>query len=187
LNRISKKDIDDIEDNNEKVEPFNMNAFEDFSHFILSLLTPNPIFSDINYKDVLQEFYKKSKKQLAIIVSPIQSENIPKIARVLQDATFELNVNKEVYGSSFTISSSLLKNADVQELFKPFISSLEDESVTISPMQLFKLFISFEDENGSKSYRYLFFLYRVIYMLIHNNGLLPNVLEVSNGFYVSTK
>lgn len=53
----------------------------------------------------------------------------------------------------------------------------KDSKINISPTELFKLFVSFEDDLGENDYTYLFYLYRVAYILVQNSGFLPAVME----------
>ena len=65
---------------------FNIIQSNNNKDFILSLLESNPPFAAIDYKGALDEFYKKTTKELALVVSAIYNEDIDKIQRVLQEA-----------------------------------------------------------------------------------------------------
>jgi len=153
---------------------------ENYSSFILSMLSSFPPFAHIDYKEVLTEFYKKSSKELPLIISPIRDENISKIQRVLQDSNISIEVKDDIQVAKFKISSELLKDKDTLVLFDKYRFRFEDEQLLITPTNLFNLFVSFEDDYGSTGYNYLFYLFRVAYILIENSGFIPAVIEHKN-------
>ncbi len=150
---------------------------EDQSAFILSMIEDFPPFAPINYKDVLSEFYKKASKELPLVISSIRDEEIQKIQRVLQSADITLQATHDIQVAKFKISSELLKDKEIVALFDQYRSPLSDTELLIKPTELFTLFISFEDDFGSDSYKYLFYLFRIAYIFIEKSGFLPAVLE----------
>jgi len=153
---------------------------ENYSDFILSMLSPFPPFAHIDYKEVLTEFYKKSTKDLPLVISPIRDENIQKIQRVLQSSDITFHVKNDIQVAKFKIANELLKDKDILALFENYRFQFDDEQLLIKPTNLFNLFVSFEDDNGSVSYKYLFYLFRVAYMLIENSGFIPAVAQLEN-------
>lgn len=89
---------------------------QDASRFILFMLTPEPPFASIDYKEVMEEFYKRVPRALAHIVSPIQNDNIEKIERLMQNADYELLLERSVYDSKFKVTNPLLSRS--KELFR---------------------------------------------------------------------
>jgi len=148
------------------------------TNFILSMLGDFPAFSHINYKEVMGEFYKKANKELPLVISPIRDENIDKIQRILQDSTISLIVKNDIGVAKFQIESELLKESENVALFTKYIFIFDVDTFFITPTNLFNLFASFDDDNGSASYKYLFYLFRVAYILIENSGFIPAVLEM---------
>ncbi len=145
--------------------------------FILSLLEPNPPFASVDYKEVLEEFYKKVAKELPLVVSVVRDEDIPKCQRVLQEAKIELEISEDLSEASFAITSSLFLSDEVISLFTPYLQNHKKETITITPSKFFTLFLSFEDAQGSDAYRYLFYLYRVSYIFLQNSAFVPSVYE----------
>ena len=153
---------------------------ENYSNFILSMLTPFPPFAHIDYKEVLTEFYKKTTKELPLVISPIRDENIQKIQRVLQNSDITFHVKNDMQVAKFKISNELLEDKEVLSLFDDYKFRFDDEQLLITPTNLFNLFVSFEDDFGSSSYKYLFYLFRVAYILIENSAFIPAVIELQN-------
>jgi SNF2 family DNA or RNA helicase/uncharacterized Zn finger protein len=156
-------------------------------NFILSILEPNPQFAPIDYREVLEEFYKKTAKELPLVISAVHNEDITIIQRVLQEAEISIELFKDITGSNFQVTSNLFHLNDVSKAFKPYIETHTKSSVTISPTQLFTLFISFEDDKGSDIYRYLFYLYRVAYILVQSSAFIPSVYEERDFFKIFYK
>ena len=156
-------------------------------NFILSILEPNPQFAPIDYREVLEEFYKKTAKELPLVISAVHNEDITIIQRVLQEADISIKLFKDITNSNFQITSNLFRLNDVNKAFKPYIKTQTKSSVTITPTQLFNLFISFEDDKGSDMYRYLFYLYRVAYILVQNSAFIPSVYEEKDFFKIFYK
>ncbi len=145
--------------------------------FILSLLEPNPPFSTVDYKEVLEEFYKKVSKELPLVVSIVRNENIQKCQRVLQESQIGLESSEDLTDARFVITSPLFLSKEAASLFAPYANSHKKDSITITPTKLFTLFLSFENEHGSDAYRYLFYLYRVSYIYLQNSAFIPSVYE----------
>jgi len=144
------------------------------------MLEDHPPFASINYKEVLAEFYKKASKELPLVISPIRDENIPKIQRVLQSADIALQATSDIHIAKFKISSELLQDKEVFSLFDKSRFAIDDKELLIKPTELFNLFVSFGDDYRSDSYRYLFYLFRVAYILIEKSGFIPAVFEDNN-------
>jgi len=182
--REKENTLDRIED---KDSDFTLLQLPNQKNFILSILEPNPQFAPIDYREVLEEFYKKTSKELPLIVSAVHNEDITIIQRVLQEADISIKLLKDITKSNFQITSNLFRLKDVVKAFEPYIEMKTKSSVTITPIQLFRLFISFEDDNGSNMYRYLFYLYRVAYILIQNSAFIPSVYEEKDFFKIFYK
>lgn len=150
---------------------------ENYTAFILSMLSDFPPFSHVDYKEVLREFYKKANRELPLVICPIRDENIDKIQRILQNSKLSFHVKNDIQVAKFKISSELLNEKENLALFDTYKFQFEDDHLFITPTNLFNLFVSFEDDYGSSSYKYLFYLFRVAYILIENSGFIPTVLE----------
>jgi SNF2 family DNA or RNA helicase/uncharacterized Zn finger protein len=151
---------------------------ENYANFILSMLGDFPSFSYINYKEVIEEFYKKASKNLVQIISPIRDENIEKIQRILQNSHITMIGKDDIGVAKFKVETDLIKSNEELSLFRQYKFQLEDDGIFIFPIDLFALFISFDDDSGSSSYKYLFYLFRVAYMTIENSGYIPAVVEM---------
>ncbi len=156
-------------------------------NFILSILEPNPQFAPIDYREVLEEFYKKTAKELPLVISAVHNEDITIIQRVLQEAEISIELFQDITNTNFKITSNLFLLKDVIKAFKPYIQTHITSNVTITPTQFFKLFISFEDDNGSDAYHYLFYLYRVAYILLQSSAFIPSVYEEKEFFKIFYK
>ncbi len=158
---------------------------KDNSSFILSMLSSNPPFAPIDYKEVMEEFYKKVPKSLIQNVSPIQNENIDKIERLFQNSDFKFVLEHNIHDSKFQVINPLL--SDSKDLFNSFDVEFNTKGFEISIMDLFRLFISFEDDNGSASYHFLFYLFRVAYLSIDAKAFIPSVVENKKSFFIAYK
>jgi uncharacterized protein YjcR len=114
-----------------------------------------PPFSHINYKEVMEEFYKKASKDLVQTISSIRDENIEKIQRILQNSHITMVGKNDIGVAKFKIETDLVKSNEELSLFRRYKFQLEDDAIFILPTELFTLFISFEDDSGSSSYTYL--------------------------------
>ena len=168
-------------------EAFNLLQLSDQSTFILSLLEPNPHFAPIDYKEVLEEFYKKVPKTLPLLLSPIHNESIEICQRVLQEAHISVTLEEDLYKSTIEITSDLFLLKEVQKAFTPYIRSQEKNTVTIASIGLFELFLSFEDSYGSAEYRYLFFLYRIAYIILQKRAFIPAAYETKRALKILYK
>ena len=156
-------------------------------NFILSLLESKPPFAPIDYKDVLEEFYKKTAKELPLVISAIHNDDIQKCQRVLQEADITIALSEDITDAIFVVKSELFLSQEVITLFEPYINSHKKDSITITPIKLSTLFISFEDDYGSDTYRYLFYLYRIAYIFIQRSAFIPSVYEAKSFFKIFYK
>ena len=69
---------------------------KDNSNFILSMISPYPPFASIDYKEVMEEFYKKVPKALVQSISPIQSREIEDIERLFQNSDFKFLLERDI-------------------------------------------------------------------------------------------
>ncbi|NEW59846.1 hypothetical protein GSY74_01005, partial [Sulfurovum sp. bin170] len=155
----------------------------DSSGFILSMLNPNPPFASIDYREVMEEFYKKVPRALVQSISPIQNREMEDIERLLQNSDFEFVLNRDIYESSFSVTNPLL--VDYKPLFSTMNVKFTKQGFTLSTTELFRLFISCEDESGSQSYRFLFYLFRVAYLMIEAKSFVPTVIEDKKDFSIA--
>jgi SNF2 family DNA or RNA helicase/uncharacterized Zn finger protein len=155
----------------------------DSSNFILSMLSANPPFASIDYKEVMEEFYKKVPKALVQNISPIQSREIEDIERLFQNADFDFVLEHNIYESHFKVTNPLF--IDSKKLFIDIDAKFRMETMTISTLELFRLFISFEDDSGSESYRFLFYLFRIAYLMIEAKSFIPTVIENKKSFLIA--
>ena len=154
--------------------------------FILSMLESNPPFAPIDYKDVMEQFYKKVTRELSWNISPIYDERIEKIQRLFQDSDFEFSLNHDIYESDFVIRNRLLVGSE--ELFADYRKiDFTDSGIIIDTQTLFKFFLSFEDDSGTPSYKYLFYLFRTIYFMIESNSFIPCVIDNKKDLRVAYK
>ncbi len=161
-------------------EDIHLLKLENYSSFILSMLTPFPPFAHLDYKEVLREFYAKATRGLPLVVSPLRDESIEKMQRVLQGSNISFEVKDDIQNAEFIITNELFEDSAVLSLFDKHKFRLEKKTVVMTPTSLFNLFVSSEDDSGSQSYKYLFYLFRVAYILIEKSGFIPAVIEHEN-------
>lgn len=166
-------------------KPFEIIKLNDNSHFILSMLSSNPSFANIDYKEVMQEFYKKVPRALLLTISPIYNEQIDQMQILLQNSDFEFVLEHHIYESKFKVTNPLFK--EFKNLFEDMDVKFRAGTMTLSTNELFRLFISFEDESGSEGYRFLFYLFRVAYMMIESKSFIPAVIENRKSFSIVYK
>ncbi len=168
----------------------NIIQLKDYKKFILSLLDENPKFAKINYKAVLQEFYGKLKYSLSQIIYPLHREDIGKIKRVMSQADIEFVFLKSNHFGTFKVHSELFEDdLELVKSFKDFGYPFYDRlgfttGFQISPVNMFLLFLSFDEDLGSEAYRYLYYLFRVSYMLIESGGFVPAVLPMTTQYKI---
>lgn len=155
----------------------------DNSTFILSMLSANPPFAPIDYKEVMEEFYKKVPRALVQNISPLQSREVEDIERLFQNADFEFVLEHSIYESKFKVVNPLF--VEFKSLFHDMDVKFRTQNMTISTNELFRLFISFEDDSGSESYRFLFYLFRVAYLMIEAKTFIPAVIEDKKSFLIA--
>ena len=167
----------DNEKNNIKTDDVQILRLQDYKNFILSMLSEFPPFAPVDYKKVMEEFYEKVPRSLPLVVSPIRDTKIDRIQRILQDSDIQMHTIDDIAISKFKISSELFRNKNNLKLFDEYRFGFERNQLIITPTNLFNLFISFDDDYGSSSYKYLFYLFRVAYLLIENSGFIPSVVQ----------
>ncbi len=155
----------------------------DNSTFILSMLSANPPFAPIDYKEVMEEFYKKVPRALVQNISPIQNREVEDIERLFQNADFEFILEHSIYESKFKVVNPLF--VEFKSLFHDMDVKFRAQTMTISTNELFRLFISFEDDSGSESYRFLFYLFRIAYLMIEAKAFIPAVIENKKSFLIA--
>jgi uncharacterized Zn finger protein len=94
--------------------------FENKSDFILSLMGETA-FAPIDYKEVMQEFYKKSSTELPQIITPVFNEEIEKIRRVFQESRIEVTVEHTMQDMAAYIHNESFEYESVRQLMEPFI------------------------------------------------------------------
>jgi hypothetical protein len=156
-------------------EPLEIIKLKDNSNFILSMISPYPPFAPIDYKEVMEEFYKKVPKALVQSISPIQSREIEDIERLFQNADFKFLLERDIYNSEFKVTNPLF--IEQKEIFKDINAKFTKGTMTISTLELFRRFISFEDDSGSEAYHYLFYLFRIAYLIIEAKAFIPTVVQ----------
>ena len=162
-------------------------SVDDCDLFVLSMLESMPPFAPIDYKEVMQEFYKKIPKSVSSMVYSLRDNHLAKIHQLIKDADIVLQGSLFVYEAFFVIENPLLLLDENRALFDEFEISEETKGIGLRPNDLFELFLSFEDDKGSLSYWCLFYLFRVAYGLIDKKGFLPAVVEDKEGIYVIYK
>ncbi|MCP4134015.1 MAG: DEAD/DEAH box helicase family protein [bacterium] len=165
-----------------------LTRYSDLSPFILSMLAESPPFSDINYREVMGEFYKKSRKNHVTVMYPRGGEDIPRIERILKESAIEFAAEENIYDSYFEIRNELFKDdKEAYRLFEGIAGKQYKDGVAVNSIALLNLFLSFEDDAGTAEYRYLYYLFRAVYLLVEAGGYLPAVLVREKGFQIVYK
>ena len=162
-----------FEKNSPKTKDIDIVKLENFSPFILSRLEENPAFSSIDFKKVLDDFYKYNTKFIPTIIYKKQDEQIDKIERIFKQAEFKIHIQKDLQNYSIKIEHPILTKKKFKELFN-------QENLDL--LGLIRLFLSFETSRGTKSYIYLYYFSRIIYLLAINNGFIFDILKQDNKF-----
>jgi len=76
-------------------EALDIIKLKDNSNFILSMISPYPPFAPIDYKEVMEEFYKKVPKALVQSISPIQSREIEDIENRFLNQTITIGEERK--------------------------------------------------------------------------------------------
>ena len=158
--------------------------YEPFKDFILSKLKSEPVFMRQDFKKLLDDFYKYAKRNLGLHIYPNKSEKTESLQRILSQSDIKFELLENFYGSEFIITNSLFKQEQTKELFKDLPHSIKDNILKIAPITLMNLFLAFDDETkGNSQYRYLFYLFRVAYLLIESSGFIPNIIDEKEQFF----
>ena len=138
------------------------------------MLSPDPVFAPIDYKEVLEQFYRRVPREFVFNVYRYDHKNIEKIERLLQEADFEFLFQENFYNERIKIINKNIP--EHKNLFEEFGSELDiyftKDGLTIPPLDLFRLFLSFSNDKGTKGYRFLFYFFRVTYAIIESRSFL---------------
>jgi len=163
-------------------------SFASSSAFILTLLGDSPPFSNINYRTVMEEFYKKSAKSFSKLIFPIVSENISQIERIFKESDITVKGDEKIYPSVFEIRSDIFKDdLSVYELFSGFNFKKLAKGIELNSLEMARIFISFESDTGSKEYKFFYYLFRIFYLLLESSGFVPAVLPTKKESFVIYK
>lgn len=160
---------------------------DNYKKFILSMLESNPAFASVDYKEVLDEFYTKTSKTLPLHISSFHNESISKINRLFSDSKISIRSSKDMSKAIAILENDLFKEEENRSLFSSDKIVFKKNELHISISELFEYFISFEDENGTKAYRYLFYTFRIAYLLLENSAFIPSVIENKDSFHIIYK
>ncbi len=157
--------------------------YEAFKDFILSKLKPEPVFMQQDFKKLLDDFYKYSKRNLGFHIYPNKSEKTDSLQRIFSQSDIRFEALKSIYNSKFLITNPLFELNQTKELFKDIPCEIKDATITISPIDLMNLFLAFNDEKGNSHYKYLFYLFRVAYLIIESGGFVCDVIDEGKQFF----
>lgn len=156
--------------------------FDNFKDFILSKLAPNPPFMHIDFHKLLGDFYRHSKRFFPTIIFQAENEQLQHIERIFKSAQFDFILSSNIIDSKIEITHPLLTAENISSFF-----GVEDEKLTLTPIQLVNYFLAFESHSGNASFNFLYFLSRIIYLLIEANGFIFDVLKQGKVYYGITK
>ncbi len=160
-------------------------SFSDYAPFIVSMLSENPPFCDLNYKDVMAEFYKYSKRHFAKHVYPYNNEDMEKIETIFNEADIRFYAKETIRESVFVIKNEIFaSDPSLYDLFSEFDYKKKKNAVELGVLDTARLFISFKDEKGGAEYSLLYVLFRVAYILLSNSAFIPAVLPLENEFSI---
>jgi len=161
--------------------PFEMVRLKPSSGFILSMLSDNPPFGEVNYRVAFEEFYKSATKKLPLKFIPHRTERSEELERILQSAEYSIEFDETISSPAVKITSPLFsaKN-DMLNLFShPDCFPIEN-GVELRGIAIAQIFLGFSSPQGSAEYRFLFNLSRVLYLLTESCGFVPAVLPQGN-------
>ena len=156
--------------------------YEPFKDFILSKLKPQPVFMQQDFKKLLDDFYRYSKRNIGFHLYPYKSDHSDMIQRIFGQSKIEFKARKDIYNSKFIITNKLFKQDSTKKLFDEIDCDIKSNKITISPTNLMNLFLAFDDESGNSYYRYLFYIFRVAYLIIESNGFILDIIDKESSF-----
>ncbi len=163
-------------------------SFSSYSPFITSLLGDHPPFAEINYSTVMEEFYKKSSRSLGKQIYPYNREDLPLIERVMKEADITIDIGEKIIGAQFKIETPLFQDDPaLYNLFSEMTVNKTENGMEMPVLEMAKFFISFESDSGSAEYRFLYYTFRVLYLLIESSGFVPAVHPVDGEYHIVYK
>lgn len=159
-------------------------ALDNSVDFIVSMLADNPPFAPINYKEVMVEFYKKVTKNLLYVTVYLNNKDAEKIQEIIRNTEFKFILTDDFYDNYFQLKNPLLSSE--LKLFKRNNIWI-DEDLKISSKNLCSLFLTLNDPMGTDSYHFLFYLFRLIYMIFESGAFIPAVIDKSSSLSIIYK
>ncbi len=152
--------------------------FDNFKDFILSKLSSNPPFMNIDFHKLLDEFYRYAKRFFPTVFFPALSEHNEHIERIFKSAEFRFDISSNLIDSHVKITHPLLTPQNISKLF-----GKEEKNLTLTYIELINLFLAFEYSSGNAHFNYLYFLSRIVYLLIEANGFIFDLLKIDDSYY----
>ncbi|RLA70315.1 MAG: hypothetical protein DRG24_07065, partial [Epsilonproteobacteria bacterium] len=163
-------------------EAIDVVQLDNFKEFILSKLAPNPPFMHIDFHKLLGEFYRHAKRFFPTVIFQAESEHLQPIERIFKSAKFNFLLSPNIMDSKVEITHPLLSAENISTFF-----GVKDEKLTLTPIELTNYFLAFESHKGNASFNFLYFLSRIIYLLIEANGFIFDVLKQDKVYYSIAK
>ncbi len=152
--------------------------FDHFDKFILSKLSPNPPFMHVDFHKLLEEFYHYSKRFFPTIVYPCENKHIELIERIFKSAKFNFYLSSNIIDSYMNIMHPLLTPQTILKLF-----GKNGEKLDLTLIEMVNLFLAFGSNSGNAQFNYLYFLSRIVYLLMQSNGFVFDLLKDKSSYY----
>lgn len=152
--------------------------FDNFKEFILSKLSSDPPFMHNDFHKLLGEFYRYAKRFFPTIFYKSENEQIEHIERIFKSAEFRFFISSDIVNSNIEITHPLLTAENISGLF-----GKKEEKLKLTPIELINFFLAFESNRGNAHFNYLYFLSRIIYLLIEADGFVFDVLKKNDLHY----
>ncbi|XP_077867216.1 putative ATP-dependent helicase/translocase YwqA [Saccoglossus kowalevskii] len=168
------------------------------SGFILDCLSSNPPFSSqLDYKEVMQEFYsftaKKGREMLMRLSGAGSKEegwlselDLDDVHRVLSQSEFRLSLDDKFNSRSVWIHNELWdEDLNPNQLFQsmPFTTEMLQEDgckwVKLDILIAIQLLFHISNDFGSSSYHYFFYASRVALQIMSGQAFVPDVLPLT--------
>lgn len=139
---------------------------DNFTSFILSVLRPAPAFAEGDFKTLLAEFYHASARRYEAALTLRRGKRLDEGRRLAEtDFALDPQVLQETLGGAGG-------RGPERRLSLILRHPLSDE-VELSLLDAAPAFLSAEDGEGSPSYRFFFYLYRLLYLILRSGAFVP--------------
>ena len=159
-------------------------------NYIEAMLVDEPNFAFVNFKEVMIDLYKRVRRTIVKQQLAIDSDSLESIQTILQNASFRFEIDQhsqvqpqgQFQGQPqsvtenccfFIDSPMLMTQVPILQRFGIFI--WQDGQIKLK--DLFRLMLTMHESEGTDTYRYLFYLSRLAFLIIESDSFVPAVVE----------